>query len=162
MNDIKETVKYTHFIPPAKPIPDFRKNYQSVLVRSLDQLKEILSVKPKFIAFDTETTGLDPTKGKIVGFSFMMEGKVSYYIPVSHYGIDYNLGVEALELIYQAMLEAEKTFLFNVRFDFRYMEFAGFDMSKIGYSKYRDWETDRKSTRLNSSHITRSRMPSSA
>ena len=27
---------------------------------------------------------------------------------------------------------------------------------------YRDCETDRKSTRLNSSHITRSRMPSSA
>ena len=30
------------------------------------------------------------------------------------------------------------------------------------YKGYRDWETDRKSTRLNSSHITRSRMPSSA
>ena len=30
------------------------------------------------------------------------------------------------------------------------------------HSPYRDWETDRKSTRLNSSHITRSRMPSSA
>ena len=30
------------------------------------------------------------------------------------------------------------------------------------YDGYRDWETDRKSTRLNSSHITRSRMPSSA
>ena len=28
--------------------------------------------------------------------------------------------------------------------------------------EYRDWETNRKSTRLNSSHITRSRMPSSA
>ena len=27
---------------------------------------------------------------------------------------------------------------------------------------YRDWETNRKSTRLNSSHITRSRMPASA
>ena len=38
-------------------------------------------------------------------------------------------------------------------------------LDKIGvliYEKYRDWETDRKSTRLNSSHITRSRMPSSA
>ena len=35
--------------------------------------------------------------------------------------------------------------------------------SEGGYGKpYRDWETDRKSTRLNSSHITRSRMPSSA
>ena len=30
------------------------------------------------------------------------------------------------------------------------------------YSYYRDWETDRKSTRLNSSHSAKSRMPSSA
>ena len=28
--------------------------------------------------------------------------------------------------------------------------------------KYRDWETDRKSTRLNSSHSGEARMPSSA
>ena len=37
---------------------------------------------------------------------------------------------------------------------------------KAGYSVimawYRDWETDRKSTRLNSSHRSLSRMPSSA
>ena len=31
-----------------------------------------------------------------------------------------------------------------------------------GYGAYRDWETDRKSTRLNSSHRSLSRMPSSA
>ena len=43
------------------------------------------------------------------------------------------------------------------------------ERSNVGVKKYgeqlanyRDWETDRKSTRLNSSHITRSRMPSSA
>ena len=37
------------------------------------------------------------------------------------------------------------------------------EIRKVIYTtKYRDWETDRKSTRLNSSHITRSRMPSSA
>ena len=35
-------------------------------------------------------------------------------------------------------------------------------LEKQAESGYRDWETDRKSTRLNSSHITRSRMPSSA
>ena len=35
-------------------------------------------------------------------------------------------------------------------------------ISKYLWWCYRDWETDRKSTRLNSSHITRSRMPSSA
>ena len=32
----------------------------------------------------------------------------------------------------------------------------------IDTSAYRDWETDRKSTRLNSSHLKLSRMPSSA
>ena len=31
-----------------------------------------------------------------------------------------------------------------------------------GGQVYRDWETDRKSTRLNSSHSAKSRMPSSA
>ena len=35
----------------------------------------------------------------------------------------------------------------------------GFDTC---YPRYRDWETDRKSTRLNSSHRSLSRMPSSA
>ena len=34
--------------------------------------------------------------------------------------------------------------------------------SKFDELKYRDWETDRKSTRLNSSHRSLSRMPSSA
>ena len=32
----------------------------------------------------------------------------------------------------------------------------------IEKGNYRDWETDRKSTRLNSSHSAKSRMPSSA
>ena len=36
---------------------------------------------------------------------------------------------------------------------------TGYDDKGNGY---RDWETDRKSTRLNSSHLKLSRMPSSA
>ena len=42
------------------------------------------------------------------------------------------------------------------------MEINRGDVTGFGVAGYRDWETDRKSTRLNSSHITRSRMPSSA
>ena len=34
--------------------------------------------------------------------------------------------------------------------------------AEIDSARYRDWETDRKSTRLNSSHSAKSRMPSSA
>ena len=36
------------------------------------------------------------------------------------------------------------------------------DHFTIYSGSYRDWETDRKSTRLNSSHLKLSRMPSSA
>ena len=36
------------------------------------------------------------------------------------------------------------------------------ETAKKHYTGYRDWETDRKSTRLNSSHLKLSRMPSSA
>ena len=41
--------------------------------------------------------------------------------------------------------------------DVKYVKQGG-----VRYMKYRDWETDRKSTRLNSSHEIPSRMPSSA
>ena len=51
-----------------------------------------------------------------------------------------------------------------------YSSTAGRNLSAANYGKatlfirgsYRDWETDRKSTRLNSSHEIPSRMPSSA
>ena len=38
----------------------------------------------------------------------------------------------------------------------------GCQLRYVGGNMYRDWETDRKSTRLNSSHSAKSRMPSSA
>ena len=39
---------------------------------------------------------------------------------------------------------------------------AGITFIAVKGKRYRDWETDRKSTRLNSSHRSLSRMPSSA
>ena len=62
-------------------------------------------------------------------------------------------------------------FLKSLRYDVRlddnqYLGFINAPAAKNNHhnymGRYRDWETDRKSTRLNSSHITRSRMPSSA
>ena len=39
---------------------------------------------------------------------------------------------------------------------------SSLDLAMCPLEHYRDWETDRKSTRLNSSHSAKSRMPSSA
>ena len=51
-------------------------------------------------------------------------------------------------------------------FDNPLVKKAGHDYSdqygRTSWPIYRDWETDRKSTRLNSSHRSLSRMPSSA
>ena len=43
----------------------------------------------------------------------------------------------------------------------RNVDFVGTGVEAT-FEQYRDWETDRKSTRLNSSHSAKSRMPSSA
>ena len=54
----------------------------------------------------------------------------------------------------------------RMTFETFFSAFVGF-LAMVGgaftqFMAYRDWETDRKSTRLNSSHLKLSRMPSSA
>ena len=55
-----------------------------------------------------------------------------------------------------------------LNYDYKYNKLKWLCVAKIQQRynhtiyEYRDWETDRKSTRLNSSHRSLSRMPSSA
>ena len=63
--------------------------------------------------------------------------------------------------------EISDSYIFNNRFARNtsgiYMEGTSrIKVEKNRLAEYRDWETDRKSTRLNSSHEFVSRMPSSA
>ena len=61
--------------------------------------------------------------------------------------------------LYQAMLHNNAL---NVGLDTSKVKLPKFQELTIQNKDYRDWETDRKSTRLNSSHRSLSRMPSSA
>lgn len=121
---------YKHYVPPAPVDPNFRSKITCTLVQSLDHLKEIFNLHSKeaYMSFDTETSDLSPEVGHIVGFSFAFNNKVGYYVPVKH-SVGSNLGEEALYLIYNRMLENKLNFFFNSRFDMRFMEYAGFDMS---------------------------------
>lgn len=49
----------------------------------LQQLVNTLN-RAKLIAFDTETTGLDPLSAELVGISLSVDGEQGYYIPVGH------------------------------------------------------------------------------
>ena len=123
--------QYEHFVPPAKIVPEWHKNFDFVLVESLEQLDSIL-VNPKYCAFDLETTGLDPEKDQIVGVAMCMDGHTGYYIPISHIE-GTSLGKPALDKIYDFLRKSKLVFLYNVRFDFNMMEHKGYDMLGVPY-----------------------------
>lgn len=58
----------------------------SVLIDTDEALEKVIasiSVNA-LVAFDTETTGLNPHSDTLVGFSFSMDGKTGYYVPMAH------------------------------------------------------------------------------
>ncbi|MEZ5017773.1 MAG: DNA polymerase I [Flavipsychrobacter sp.] len=66
-----------------KNIENTAHNYQ--LINTDEQIKELviqLSAQ-KEIAFDTETTGIDPHQADIIGMSFSWEQGSAYYVPLS-------------------------------------------------------------------------------
>ncbi len=123
--------QYEHFVPEAKLVPDFHLQYEYILVTTLSQLVTIL-VDPQFCAWDLETSSLNPEEGFIVGVALSMDGRTGYYIPIRH-ATGGSLGPDALDAIYQYLRECKNTFTFNHRFDARFMEFAGYDMSIVKY-----------------------------
>ena len=64
--------------------------------------------------------------------------------------------VTIITVVYNAASKIEETILSVIRQTYENIEYIIIEW------RYRDWETDRKSTRLNSSHRSLSRMPSSA
>lgn len=128
----------------SKPIDtEIHRKTKRVLVKSINELEEILNKRyasNKFMSFDIETTGLNPIApdAEIVGYSFAFDSTTGYYVPVAH-AMGNNLGVEALQLIYDKMVSIEKTFVANLQFDFVYVEYEGkrfdrnWDMSKVSY-----------------------------
>ena len=139
---------YVHYVPAAKRIPDWFKKYNFILVTSLSQLDEIFKNSnwtqgKSFIAFDTETTGLNPEELDIVGYSFCIDGVSTYYVPVNHFQYEHNLGEPSCAYIYERMCEAQKVFMYNARFDCRVMEYIGYkdrkdelDKTRWNYAKF--------------------------
>ena len=125
------TSDYKHFVPPVPLNPHYRESLNLILIETLDQLKESFK-KGYVMAWDTETTGLNPVESEIVGFSYSYDGITAYYCPVKHF--DLALGKPALDLFYQALKDAKLQLLYNARFDIRMMEYSGYDMS-IMYPK---------------------------
>ncbi len=74
------------------------------------------------VAFDTETTGLNPHVDMLVGFSFSMDGQIGYYVPMNHnyLGVGEQVSVEGAK---KALLEIFKGKVIghNLKFDLHFV-----------------------------------------
>ena len=121
---------YKHWCPEVEPREDWDKDFNFVLIRSIEELKK-LDVEHKFVAWDTETSGLNPDIDWLVGFSFSFDGKTGYYVPVKH--DDIALGKEALDIFFSILSKAGTQFLYNCRFDQRFFEASGYSLEGLRY-----------------------------
>ncbi|ADR34056.1 DNA polymerase I [Sulfuricurvum kujiense DSM 16994] len=85
------------------------------------------------IAFDTETTGLDPSKDHLVGFSFSTDGKTGYYVPMMHsyLGVGDQVSTEAAAKAIRLIFE-HRVIGHNIKFDLHFVtRFLGVDRLSI-------------------------------
>ena len=62
-------------------------DFKATLITDEKKLREVLAEIENYdvVAFDTETTGLDYDKDKLVGFSFCFDDKEAFYVPFAHF-----------------------------------------------------------------------------
>ncbi|MEA3372025.1 MAG: DNA polymerase I [Campylobacterota bacterium] len=62
-------------------------DFKATLITDEKKLREVLAEIENYdvVAFDTETTGLDYEKDKLVGFSFCFHDDEAYYVPFAHF-----------------------------------------------------------------------------
>ena len=117
----------------------------------LNRYKEIRSIVPKMLEI--------PYKDWLTKVPLLLEAKYlpkfisnlykSTGVPVAREAVNDFLGQKAAPDMWEEVVN-------------RWVQNNAGKKVKIIKECYRDWETDRKSTRLNSSHSGESRMPSSA
>ena len=99
--------------------------FQATLIQDAQMLEQILQkLTPEtLVAFDTETTGLDYEKDKLVGFSFCVESTEAYYVPFAHFylGVEKQVTKEdaanAMRKIFQSRVIGH-----NIKFDLHFVE----------------------------------------
>jgi len=102
MNAVLRTLKAkalfdeTYKTPPIEPQKVAQPAVDEAVVKSpqgesilldneADLMALVSTITPEtLIAFDTETTGLNPHSDYLVGFSFSLDGKTGYYVPLHH------------------------------------------------------------------------------
>ena len=132
-----EKSEFKHYFDPAPKDLYFQDNFKYEIVRSKETLmsikENVLALGLKTIAVDTETTGLDFVKDRIVGISFSFDAYSGYYIPIRH-GVGINAEEGILDLFFDEFMAKDFTVLFfNAIFDMFMFILEGKDYEKVKF-----------------------------
>ncbi|MDD4855985.1 MAG: 5'-3' exonuclease H3TH domain-containing protein, partial [Sulfuricurvum sp.] len=96
----------------------------SILIDTDESLMALVSTisSETIVAFDTETTGLNPHVDSLVGFSFSMDGKSGYYVPLNHnyLGVGEQISQESAKVAIRAIFKG-KVIGHNLKFDLHFV-----------------------------------------
>src|SRR6266513_4593720 len=111
---LKETASDTSPPPAPSPAPvraDREERRYETLVEEADLARWLKDLEAaELVAFDTETTSLDPMQARLVGMSFCVLAGRAAYLPLAHSyaGAPAQLGVERALAMLKPWLESEK------------------------------------------------------
>ncbi|CAM3941113.1 DNA polymerase I [Arcobacter cloacae] len=120
----KNGMSYKTEIPREIEKKDDKLEY--ILLDNEHSLSLVINTIPRdsIISFDTETTDIDVTKAKIVGFSFAYEENKAYYVPIAHsyLGVGNQISMEAAR---QAIVQLNrfKLVLQNFKYDYQIIKY---------------------------------------
>lgn len=99
-------------------------NGYSILIDTDEALMALVSTisSETIVAFDTETTGLNPHTDSLVGFSFSMDGQSGYYVPMSHsyLGVGEQISQESAKNAIHTIFKG-KVIGHNLKFDLHFV-----------------------------------------
>lgn len=125
-------------------IQEPKKNeFKTTLLTENIELERALSgvTSNDIIAFDTETTGLDPFSDRLVGFSFCYTEEEAYYVPLTHnyLGVPQQIDLEDAKKAIRKIFTC-KVIGHNIKFDLHFVtRFLGEDLSLHGDSMILAW-----------------------
>ena len=98
--------------------------FKAKLITDVNELNLVLNLfdENTIIAFDTETTGLDYDKDKLVGFSFCTNDTKAYYVPFGHFylGVSEQIKEEDAKNAIREIFNS-KVIGHNIKFDLHFV-----------------------------------------